>query len=212
MANKESIESLLAEIWKSGFLRKNELIKKEILNNNYGLFHKGREFSSLKKRRAYYIKEKVKKDRVMLNKNLFYHIGLDSKGKYIIPIEKKIKATIVHELFHDFWHNILDERKKLLFLIEAEIFFFEVMKAKTKEDKVMFLNNIGLNEPSEDDFKPYEELHDLKECYSDKKFFGSELYSIIASMAFSGKMIIPKQLRKFYYSILSDSALNKNRI
>lgn len=212
-ADKTTIESLLVEVWTSGFLRKNELIEEEILNNNYGIFRADSESSSLKKTRARYIKEKGQKDKVMLSTSLFSHF-VHSSNRMIVhrTLDRRIKATLIHELFHDFWHNILDERKKFLFSIEAEIFFLEAMMAEKKQDKVMFLRNAGLNEPSKDDFKPYDELQDLKKNYTDQKFFGSELYSIIADRAFSGKMIIPKQLRKFYYGILSESALNKNRI
>jgi hypothetical protein len=208
-----TIESLLAQVWTSGFLRKNELIEKEILNNNYGVFHGDSESSSLEMHRARYIKMHGQKDKVMLSTSLFSHFVLSSNKMTVHKtLDRRIKATLLHELFHDFWHNILDERKKFLFSIEAEIFFLEAMMAEKKQDKVMFLRNVGLNEPSTDDFKPYDELQDLKVNYTDQKFFGSELYSIIADRAFSGRMIIPKQLRKFYYGILSESALNKNGI
>ncbi len=212
-ADKITIESLLAQVWTSGFLRKNELIEKEILNNNYGVFRGDSESSSLENRRARYIKVKGQKDKVMLSTGLFSHF-VRSSNRMIVhrTPDIRIKATLIHELFHDFWHNILDERKKFLFSIEAEIFFLEAMMAEKKQDKMMFLRNAGLNEPSKDDFKPYDELQDLKVNYEDHKFFGSELYSIIADRTFSGKMIIPKQLKKFYYGILSESALKKNRI
>ncbi len=212
-ADKITIENLLAEVWASGFIRKNELIEEEILNNNYGVFRGDSESSSLENHRARYIKEKGEKDKVMLSTSLFSHFVLGPKRRVVHrTLDRRIKATLIHELFHDFWHNILDERKKFLFSIEAEIFFLEAMMAEKKQDKVMFLRNAGLTEPSKNDFKPYDELQDLKVNYTDRKFFGSELYSIIADRAFSGKMIIPKQLRKFYYGILSESALNKNRI
>lgn len=212
-ADKITIESLLAQVWTSGFLRKNELIEKEILNINYGVFDGDSESSSLEKHRSSYIKIQGQKDKVMLSTSLFSHFVISSNRMIVHrTLDRRIKATLIHELFHDFWHNILDERKKFLFSIEAEIFFLEAMMAEKKQDKVMFLRNAGLSEPSKDDFKPYDELQDLKVNYTDQKFFGSELYSIIADRAFSGKMIIPKQLRKFYYGILSESALNKNRI
>ncbi|NIO48895.1 MAG: hypothetical protein GTN73_05580 [Candidatus Aminicenantes bacterium] len=211
--DKITIERLLAEVWTSEFLRKNELIEEEILNNNYGVFGGGSESSSLKERRACYIKERGQKDKVMLNTGLFSHFVFNSNGVILHKtLDKRIKATLIHELFHDFWHNILDERERILFSIEAEIFFLEAMMAEKKQDKVIFLRNAGLDEPSERDFKPYAELQDLEENYAGQKFFGAELYSVIADRTFSRKMIIPKQLRKFYYGIISESALNKNRI
>ena len=214
MANKKTIEGLLGELWNSGFFQKNELIMEEIFNNDYVLFHKGSKFSnsSLRKGRAYYIKVKGQKEKVMLHRKLFSHYKPSFGGGFILrPLNKRIKATLVHELFHDFWHNVLDNRKRFLFSIDAEIFFLEAMLAKTEEDKMTFLSNIGINALRLEDFRPFEELRDQKEHYADQKFFGTEMYSIFADRAFSGKMSIPKYIRKFYYGILSESALNMDR-
>lgn len=214
MANKKTIEGLLGELWNSGFFQKNELIMEEIFNNDYGLFYKGRLFSSssLKKRRAYYVKIDGLYEKVMLNKKLFRHWEPSFDGRFILrPLNKRIKATLVHELFHDFWYNVLDNRKRFLFSIEAQIFFLEAMIAKTTEDKMIFLSNIGLDNPRLKDFKPLEELIGQKKFYTDQKFFGTEMYSKFADRAFSGKMTIPKYIRKFYYGILSESALNMDR-
>jgi len=214
MANKKTIEGLLGELWNSGFFQKNELIMEEIFNNDYGLFHKGSKFSnsSLRKGRAYYIKVKGQKEKVMLHRKLFSHYKPSLSGRFILrPLNKRIKATLVHELFHDFWYNVLDNRKRFLFSIEAEIFFLEAMIAKTTEDKMIFLSNIGLNALRLEEFRPFEELRDQKKYYTDQKFFGTELYSLLADRAFSGKMTIPEQFRKFYYGILSESALDMDR-
>ncbi len=214
IANKKTLEGLLAELWNSGFFQNSEPIREEIFNNNYGLFSKGSlsSPSSLKKGRAYYLKIKGQKDKVMLNKKLFSHYVPSFGGKLKLkPLNKKIKATIIHELFHDFWYNILDKRERFMFSIESEIFCLEAFMAKTNEDKIAYLRNIGMNNPCLEDFKPYEELKAQKEYYADQKFFGTELYSILAYKAFSGKMTIPKQLRRFYYGIVSESFLNRDR-
>ena len=58
-------------------------------------------------------------------------------------------------------------------------------------------------------FLPFAELLAVKKNYTNDKFFGTELYSIIADRTFSGKMIIPKQLRKFYNGIISNTVLQK---
>ncbi len=213
MANKKTIEGLLGELWNSGFFQKNELIMEEIFNNDYVIFHKKRLFSSsLKKRHAYYAKVDGLYEKVMLNKKLFRYWEPSFGGRFILrPLNKRIKAILVHELFHDFWYNVLDKRKRLLFSMDAEIFTLEAMLAKTKEDKMTFLSNIGINALRLKDFRPFEELRYQKEHYTDQKFFGTELYSLLADMAFSGKMTIPKYIRKFYYGILSESALNMDR-
>ena len=94
-ADKITIESLLAEVWTSGFLRKNELIEEEILNNNYGVFPGDSESSSLIKHRACYIKEKGQKDKVMLSTSLFSHFVFNSNGVILHrTLDRGIKATV----------------------------------------------------------------------------------------------------------------------
>lgn len=212
VASKKTIESLLTEIWFSGFLKKNELTFGEILDNSYGFFMKARGASLSTDGRASYIKS-GHLDKIILNRKLFTHIESDFGGKCVLRrVDKRIRATLVHELFHDFWYNTLDHQKRILFSIEAEIFYEEMLMVKTKEDKLRFLYYVGLKEPTEDNFEPYETLRDIKVNYSPQKFFGTELYSIIADRVFSGEMIIPKQFRKFYIGIISEKVIHKNTI
>lgn len=210
LANEDGVKSLISEVWDSGFLNKNALNREEIINNQYGIFSKDSELFSFKEDRACYVRGKGQEDKVMLNKKLFSHFERQSPGKYRFrEKDERIAATLIHELFHDFWHNTLDDKKRLLFSIESEIFYREMTLAKTSEDKLKFLRRIGFNKPAKNNFKPYEELKDLRLHYSDQVFFGTELYAIIADRAFSGKMIVPLQLRKFYRGIISDTILNK---
>lgn len=210
LANEDGVRSLLSEVWDSGFLNKNELNRREILNNQYGIFSKDSELFSFTGDRACYIRKKGREDKVMLNKKLFTHFERYSPGSHKFrQKDKRIDATLIHELFHDFWHNILDDKKRLLFSIESEIFYREMSLAQTTKDKLKFLRSIGFNKPTRGNFKPYEELKDMRVNCSDQIFFGTELYAIIADRLFSGKMIVPKQLRKFYKGIISEVALNK---
>ena len=210
LANEDGVRSLVSEVWDSGFLNKNELNREEILNNQYGIFSKDSELFSPTADRACYIRKKGGEDKVMLNKKLFSHFERHSPGKNKFRRkDERIDATLVHELFHDFWHNILDDKKRLLFSIESEIFYREMSLAQTSKDKLKFLRSIGFDKPTKDNFKPYGELKDIRLNYSDKTFFGTELYAIMADRLFSGKMIVPKQLRKFYKGIISEAALNK---
>lgn len=211
-AYKETIEGLLAEVWSSGFLRNNEFVREEIINNNYGFFYKTTDYTYPEKGAAYY-KREGESDKIMIHKKLFRHADQYFNGKVILKrMDKNIRSALVHELFHDFWHNLLDIRNRFLFSLEADLFYLELDMAKTSQDKVGFLLNIGVKEPSEEDFKAYEELGNNKENYPDQKFYGSELYARVAENAFSGKIVIPQQLRKFYYGIISESMLNKNAL
>jgi len=209
-ANKETLEDILAEIWNMGFFNDNLLSKEEILNNKYGIFGSGSSLARITQGRACFIKEQGYSDTIMLNRKLFPYLEIDANGHFATHFrDPKIKVTLVHELFHDFWHNTLNLQKRFMFASETEVLFRELLMAKTREDKLQFLKKIGFSHPKEKDFLPFEELLVVKKNYTNDKFFGTELYSIIADRTFSGRMIIPKQLRKFYAGIISDTFLHK---
>ena len=211
--SKSSVESLLAEIWYSDFLNRNELNEAEILNNSYGIFGESSEFAKHTDGRACFIIEEGYSDMVLLNRKLFPHLTKDVTGKTIsMGRDRKIVVTLIHELFHDFWYNTLDFQKRFLFSAEAEIFFREIEMIQTKQDILAFLKDIGYQAPKESDFTPYREIQIVKKNYTNEKFFGTELYSIIADRAFSGKIIIPRPFRKFYNGIISEAFLDKGYI
>lgn len=215
LAKKDTIEDLLFKIWDSGFLRKNDLTKEEIQNNTYGVFRKSFKSGPASEGRAYYHRIEGGRDRLILSADLFGHLEMEInpapwRGVILKPLDRRIRATIVHELFHDFWYNILDERKRYLFSSEAEIFFIELMMAKTEEDKLQFINNSELGQQGEIYFERLKRLLEARELYDQKKVFGTELFSIIAGRAYSGGIIIPRQFRKYYLSLLSDEVLDKN--
>lgn len=214
-ASKKTIEGLLYEIWNSGFIRKNDLTKGEILNNAYGVFRKAPKTLSDQEGRAYYHKREGKKDLLMLNAGLFGHLEPAPKLPHLKKVrikrlDKGIRATLVHELFHDFWHNILDSRKKYLFASEVEIFFIELMLSKTEQDKLRFLDKSGLDTQDAVDFESFGVLLEIHDIYIPEKF-GTELYAILASRAYTGESIIPKQLGKYYSVLVSDEALDTDR-
>jgi len=214
-ASKENFESLLFEIWDSGFIKKNDLTREEILNNTYGVFRKAEAPLSEPEGRAYYQQREEQKDVLMLNAKLFGHLvpsimPLRLKKVHVKRLDKLIRDTLVHELFHDFWYNILDERRKNLFSYEAEIFFIELMMTQTKKDKTQLLESLGYTQPEEEFFSFFKALQEIKKTYSLEKAFGTELYATLAGRAFSGVTLIPNQFRKYYSGLLSDEALNKN--
>jgi ankyrin repeat protein len=214
-ASKQTIEGLLYEIWNSGFIRKNNLTQQEILNNAYGVFRKAPKTLSEPEGRAYYQQREGKKDLLMLNAHLFGHLEPAPKPPHmdkvsIKRLDRRIRATLVHELFHDFWHNILDESKRYLFTSEAEIFFIELMLAKTELEKQQLLSEIGIGQNDDFDFESFEVLLEIKDIYNLEKL-GTELFSTLAGRAFSGNTIIPKHVKKYYSFLLSDEFLDKDQ-
>jgi len=210
---KETIKRLLAEVWDSGFLEKNERVKEEIVNNNYGIFKKLSDRANFAAGRACFIREKDHQDQILLNRKLFPHLEIvPGEDVFLTELDKRIRATLIHELFHDFWYNVLSPRERYWFSQKARKFYGEMEMSTTVTVKLKFLSNIGYFEPTEDHFKAYEELDFLKGKYPDQKFFGTELYAILAERAFSGKIIIPEDLREFYKGLISETYLNKNCI
>ena len=214
-ASKQTIEGLLYEIWDSGFIRKNNLTQQEILNNAYGVFRKAPKTLSEPEGRAYYHQRDGQKDLLMLNASLFGHLEPAPKPPHmdkvnIKRLDRRIRATLVHELFHDFWHNILDERKRYLFTSEGEIFFIELMLSKTELEKQQLLSEIGIGQNEAFDFESFEVLLEIKAIYNLEKL-GTELFSTMAGRAYSGKTIIPKHFKKYYSFLLSDEVLNMDQ-
>jgi ankyrin repeat protein len=210
-ASKQTIEGLLYEIWESGFIRKNVLTKREILNNAYGIFQKAPKTMSDPEGRAFYQPRDGEKDLLMLNAKLFAHVEPAPKPPHpdkvsIKRLDRRIRATLVHELFHDFWHNILDERKRFLFAREVEIFFIELKLAKTEQQKRHLLDKMGIGQLENLDFESFEVLLEIQDIYSRDKL-GTELYSTLAGRAYAGRTIIPEQFQKYYSFVVSDEFL-----
>lgn len=212
-ANRATLEDLLTEIWDTGFFNDNLLSREEILNNKYGIFGPGSSVARVTRGRACFIRDQGHSDMIMLSRKLFPHLEINANGRFASHMrDPKIKATLVHELFHDFWYNALNLQKRFLFSSEAEVLVREILMVRTIEDKLRFLQRAGFKNPRVQDFESFAELLIVKKNYTTEKFFGTELYSILADRAFLGEMIIPKQLRKFYSGIISDPILNKGYI
>jgi ankyrin repeat protein len=216
IASKQTIEGLLYEIWESGFIRKNELTQQEILNNAYGIFRRAPKAMSDPDGRAIYQRRAGTKDLLLLSSRLFGHLEPAPKPPQLDNVrvkrlDKRIRATLVHELFHDFWHNLLDKRKKLLFSRETELFFMELLLAKTEKEKRQFLRNLGSVQLDDMAFDSFAVLLEILGLYRIEKW-GPELFATLAGRAYSGKTIIPESLRKYYSFLISDSVLYRNRI
>lgn len=210
---RKTIGTLLAEIWDSGFLDRTEMLKEEIVNNDYGVFNRFSDEANFASGRACFIRQKGHPDQILLNRKLFPHLAMFAdEDVFLTELDRGIKATLVHELFHDFWYKLLSPLQKYRFSQKVRKFYGEMEMSTTATVKLKFLSNIGYFEPAEDDFKAYKELVLLKEEYPDKKFFGTELYAILAERAFSGRIIIPEDLREFYKGLISKTYLNKNCI
>jgi len=209
---QDTIEMLLTELWDSNFFNwQNPLLLEEILDNDYGIFECDVRDDEMARYRAFYKKEK-RQDQVMLNKRLFRHFEASHNwGFRLRDIDRRIKSTLVHELLHDFWFNILDVPVKHRFAKEAQAFLAEVSQIQSRRDMLAFLKTAGYASPSPSDFAPFAEILGFKERYREEELCGTELFSILGDRAFSGHIIIPRQFREFYRGVLSREALDRDR-
>lgn len=207
--SRGAMEYILWQIWDSGFLNAGPVIRQEIFNNDYGVFVKPQRKGAHIRGRAYFLARGEAPDRIMLNRTLFAHFVYDHKnGPVCYLMDKRAVATMLHELFHDFWHNILDDRSRAIFTAEAETFFIELIMAEAYNDRRGFLSGLGWDNPPQEAFEVFLELIALRDEYPAKKFFGTEMYSILADRAFSGRIVIPEPFRKYYGGIVSDRVLH----
>jgi hypothetical protein len=211
-ACRDTIEVLLTEVWGTDFFNwENPLLLEEILDNNYGIFECEAQNAELARYRAFYKKEKTE-DQVMLNKRLFRHFAAPQGcGFRLRDMDRRIKSTLVHELMHDFWFNVLDDRSKKGFAEEAEVFLAEVSRARCRRERMAFLKEAGYESPVPSDFQPFAELEGLTDRYGTRELHGTELYSILADRAFSGHILIPRRFHAYYRDILSPGVLERTR-
>jgi hypothetical protein len=211
--NKESIENLIASVLASGFLKDNEATRTEIMNNQYGILREDVGATGLPRARALYVRQDDGTDAIMLSDNLFSRIvsrGFGQSG--VSAKDARIEATLIHEIFHDFWFHLLDIQRRHLFSMEAQTFLDELALVDDDEEKMTFLKAAGLGDPSLDDFSAYARLLDWRNSYPDIQAYARELFAIIAAETYVGDIVVPPTLRRFYAGVLADIALNRNAI
>jgi hypothetical protein len=187
------IPPLLRELWDSGFFRTGPIIREEILNNEYQKFDESAPQAVLRKSDvACYSRTSGRRDAIFLRKDVFAHftVGLDGVAEQG-QVGKKVRAVLVHELCHDFWVNVLDERERKLFALEAEEFVAGYRQARTKEEKRLYRAFGGLNA--------------LIDAYPEPKLFGTELFAWFAERAYASKASIPDPFWKYYLNILAEA-------
>jgi len=209
-ANKRTLEALLGEVWDSGFFAKNDTVNKEIRNNKYGIFSILEMVDVCYRCRGIFLHDRfgILKDKILLYEDL---ICSEEKGKL-----EKAKPILIHELFHDFFTNILTSEQKEGVISEAKKFYDKIIKVNSKEKRLNVLRSFGLSEPKESDYHAYRHICDRGTMYGlldrAEDFFNDEIYALIAESAFSNEIVIPKPLRIFYKNIISEKILNRNTI
>ncbi len=202
----EAVRPLVAEVWDSGFFKNNEIVRGEITNNDYALF--GRESALAATNRsglACFSRARGRRDAILFRADFVRYVKTTEVGlsEPAYP-RKKILEVLVHELCHDLWDNVLDERERAMFAMEGEDFLADFGQAKTDEGKRLFLRKAGESDRAPADMRSFAGLDALIRLYPPERRFGAELFAWFGEQAFTGKGRIPAPFRKYFSGLFTD--------
>ncbi len=200
-----AIEPFLARLWDSGFFRRNDAVRREILNNNYDfLGPKGPLPPKGIKGLGCYSHSPGDKDTIFLRKDLFsrYEVGLEgitlyeNEGRRVLPV-------LVHEICHDLWMNVLDDRERAAFAREGEDLMEEFCMAQTADGRRLFRIRYGDDIGDPGCRRSYSEIEGIRAARLPRPVGAHELFAWLAERLFLTKRTIPRPLRKYYSCILA---------
>lgn len=196
---------LLARLWDSGFFRRCPALRDEICDNAYAFFDPGSQLASLQKKgMACFCRSPEGKDTVYLREDIFAHykVGLDGVFARRSVDEPALKV-LVHELCHDFWINILDERERVLFTIEGAAFLDGYRQAVAAGERRKFVLSAGWGGRKSDLASLASELDSLIGSYPPELLCGTELFAWFGERAYSIGLRMPPTFRKFYARLIA---------
>ncbi len=205
--NKQTLGLIIKNVFNSGFLKQTNEVKKEILNNSYGIFK--HETQLCDDGLACFIHNSYSVNYKAVDTILFDEENFCEKNEDLAKIVF-LNETLTHELFHDFWYNLLTDEERQMFKIDAKHFYYDIISSWSTSDELKILKRIGVKNPLPMHFKPYLKLALSKAYYSDEKFFGTEMFARLAAGTYALDIIMPKQFRKYYNKLIKSKALNRD--
>jgi hypothetical protein len=203
-----TVAPLLARLWASGFFRRNEAVRLELENNSYLFFDEGSPAAPKgSKGWGCYTRSPSGEDIVYLRKDLFSHFELGLDGLVEHPrLGQKVLPVLVHEICHDLWMNVLDQRERAAFCREGDELMQEYLMALTAEEQRRFLLLAGDDAADPGGLKSYAGIEGFLSTKPPRAVCGQELFAWLAERLFSTKAKIPIPLRKYYSCIITGIA------
>jgi hypothetical protein len=201
----QAVEPILARLWASGFFRRNEAVRGELLNNNYAFYDEG-NLAAPKGSLGWgcYSRRPGAKDTIYLRQELFAHFELEIEGVVQhTSVVRKVLPVLVHEICHDLWMNVLDDRERAAFAREGDALMEEYRTAQTDEDKRRFLLRAGDDADDRRSLRSYSGIDAFLATSPPRDLCGRELFAWLAERLFVTKAMIPKPLRKYYSCVLA---------
>lgn len=196
---------LLARLWASGFFKRNEAVLRELANNDYAFFGRGAPRAPAGVRGlACFSRTAGERDAVYLNKDLFAHfdVGLDGVVERV-DVGDRVMPVLVHEICHDLWANVLDERERAAFSREGEAFMRDYRRALTADEVRRFLAGAGDDAADPRCLRSYAGIGDILAANPTRAMCGHEMFAWLAERLFTTRALIPCPLRKYYACVLA---------
>jgi len=201
-----AVEPLLAQLWESGFFRRNEAVRRELLDNSYSFFDQGSPSPPEgRKGLGCYARGGEGQDTIYLRKELFAYFEIRIEGIVQHPdVGRRVLPVLVHEICHDLWMNILDERERAAFTREGVDLMEDYCMAQTAEEKRRFLRRAGDDVSNPGRLRSYAGIEAILTACPLRTLRGRELFAWLAERLFMTKAVIPAPLRKYYSCILAE--------
>lgn len=196
---------LLARLWASGFFKRNEAVLREIGNNGYAFFGPGapqppRGVRGL----ACFSRTAGERDTIYLKKDLFAHFDVGLEGIVErVDIGDRVLPVLVHEICHDLWSNVLDDRERAAFSREGEAFMRDYRRAQTADEVRRFLAVAGDDAADPRCLRSYAGIGDILAANPTRAMCGHEMFAWLAERLFATRALIPCPLRKYYVCVLA---------
>lgn len=203
-----AVEPILARLWDSGFFRQNDAVRLELLNNNYAFFGPGSPVPPKGTRGlGCYSRKPGQKDTIFLQKDLFARFEIGPEGLAApVDMSRRILPVLLHEICHDLWMNILDERERAAFAREGSELMEQYCMAQTDEGQRLFQLRFGDDIADPRCRRSYSEIDRILAARLPRPLGAHELFPWLAERLFMTKAMIPKPLRKYYSCILAGVA------
>jgi hypothetical protein len=204
----EAVACLVTRLWDSGFFQKCDLVRDEILDNDYAFFGAGSSGASFEKKgMACFSQKRGRKDTIYLREDILAHFKVAMEGVFERrSVEPTVLKVLVHELCHDFWANILEDSERAYFAMDGEELIADYRRALTAEDKRRFLLRAGQHDQDPRRSRFLADFEDLLATYRPGLLAGPELFVWFGERAYAGTIEIPPSFRKYYAGIVAAAA------
>lgn len=200
-----AVEPFLARLWDSGFFRRNDAVRREILNNRYVFLGPDGPVPPQGSRGlGCYAHEPDGRDVIFLRKDLFSRLEIGLEGVTIYRNEgQRVLPVLVHEICHDLWLNVLDDRERAAFAREGQDLMEQYCLAQTPDGRRLFLLYFGDDLGDAGCRRSYAEIDRLLSARAERPVCAHELFAWLAERLFVTKARIPGPLQKYYSCVIA---------